>query len=144
MCIYIYIYIRTTFIWSITLVAICMPDTIMPVNSSYCSFSSCFDVCQSIQCLQVPRFWQADPPNGLVIYSVTSRSAIIWADVRSIFLLFMIMLWSCRVEITADLCLDATPRELACISMSPMKRYIWILWDLSSGTFVLISIENLL
>lgn len=137
--------IRTTFIWSITtLVAICMPDTVMPVNSSYYSFSSCFDVCQSIQCLQVPLFWQADPPNGLVLYSVTSRSAIIWAGVRSIFFLFMIMLWSCRAEITADLCLDATPRELACISMSPMKRYIWILWDLLSGTFVLISIENLL
>lgn len=54
----------------------------------------------------------------------------------------MIVLWSCRVEITAGLCLDATPWELACASMSPTKRYIWILGDLSSGTFDLILIEN--
>lgn len=109
---------------------------------SHCSFSPCFDVCQCIRCLQAPLFWQADPPNGLVLYTVTPRTAIIWAGVRLIFFLFMIVLWSCRVEITADLCLDATPRELACISMSPMKRYIWILRDVSSGTFDLISIEK--
>lgn len=112
------------FIWSITQVAVRMPDTITPENSSYCSFSSCFDVCQSIRCLQVPLFWQADPPDGLVLYSAAPRSAIIWAGVRLIFLLFMIMLWSCGIEITADLCLDATPRGLPCISMSPMKSYI--------------------
>lgn len=113
-----------TFIWSITRAAIPVSDTIMPEKWSFCSFSFGFDVCQRIQRLQAPLFWQAAPPSRLVLYPVTPRTAIIWAGVRLIFFLFMMVLWSCRVEITADLCLDATPGELACSSMSPMKRYI--------------------